>query len=70
MWYLFLSQFLDVRVLEVEGLLGCIRINVVFISLPIQGCQSIGGGRLIMSYKNNVVQSTLFIMTVFVPSYL
>ena len=31
-----------------EGLLRCIRINVVFNSLPILGCQSIGSGRLVI----------------------
>ena len=31
-----------------EGLLRCIRINVVFISFPILGCQGIGSGRLVM----------------------
>ena len=35
-----------------EGLFRCIRINVVFISLPILGCQSIGSGRLVTLYKN------------------
>ena len=37
-------------ILEVEGLLFCIRINVVFISLPILGCQSVGSGRLVTLY--------------------
>ena len=45
-----------------EGLICCIRINVVFIFLSILGCQSIGSGGLLRCIRINVVFISLQIL--------